>query len=71
MPRPSSNMLDAMLPGITLNSTKMASTTAATVGIDLQRGGGDEQEHRMQALLATGPHFATGDFSSTHRSSPY
>src|SRR3954453_20014280 len=31
-PRPSSLMLDTMLPGTTLNSTKIASTTASTVG---------------------------------------
>src|SRR2546421_11353429 len=31
-PRPSSLMLDMMLPGTTLNSTKITSTTASTVG---------------------------------------
>src|SRR5438477_6338411 len=31
-PRPSSLMLDTMLPGTTLNSTKITSTTASTVG---------------------------------------
>src|SRR5258707_8409302 len=31
-PRPSSLMLDTMLPGTTLNSTKITSTTARTVG---------------------------------------
>src|SRR3977135_1137871 len=31
-PRPSSLMLDMMLPGTTLNSTKITRTTASTVG---------------------------------------
>ena len=53
-PRPSSPRLDAKLPGMTLNMTKISSTTASRIGIVCSRRRQEDSDHRSTTKARSG-----------------